>query len=472
MEKSNGLPKGWETTELSTVCKVSSGIGFPKIHQGEKEGKYPFYKVGDISKTVQSGKIWLQNADNYVSEKVCEELNGNPFPKGTIAFAKIGEALKLNRRSISSTDSLFDNNVMGLIPNKNIIKILYLYYYSTVIKLENYSRATTVPSVRKGDIESIKIPLPPLNEQKRIVEKIDKLFSASKYLQNLLNKNLLLVTTLKNSTLQDAFTGKLVTQNTNDPPLKIISVIQKKNTGRKPSIDMKMGKAAISVGKSNVAPPKGWKWVPLLQLAELATGHTPKRQNPEYWNGKIQWITGGDAGKHDGDHIFETKETITQLGVENSAAVVLPIDTVCFAREASIGYCVLLGKPMATNQRFVNFICGENLMPKYLMYLFLFERNYMFRFKEGSIFGTIYFPAVKAFHICLPPLNEQKRIIAKIDLLWSFAKKIESEIILKINTLNSFEKSVLKYAFEGKLVPQDPNDEPASELLKRIKLVN
>jgi len=159
---------------------------------------------------------------------------------------------------------------------------------------------------------------------------------------------------------------------------------------------------------------------------------------------------------------------ITQLGVDNSAAVILPKDTVCLAREASIGFCVLLGKPMATNQRFVNFICGDSLLPKYLMYLFLFERKYMFRYKEGSIFGTIYFPSVKAFHICLPPLNEQKRIIAKIEQLWSFAKKNENDVFDRINTLSSLEKSVLKQAFEGKLVPQDPNDEPASKLLAKI----
>ena len=105
---------------------------------------------------------------HWVSEEIARELNTNVFPHGSVLFAKIGEALRLNRRGFVIRPVLADNNVMGLIPDTNRIDPKYLYYFMLTVDLAQYAQTTAVPSVRASDVLNIEIPLPPLDEQKRI----------------------------------------------------------------------------------------------------------------------------------------------------------------------------------------------------------------------------------------------------------------------------------------------------------------
>lgn len=85
--------------KLGDICTFYSGTGFPIQYQGNKMGDYPFYKVGDIAKNVVNGNKYLKNCDNYISDEVVKIIKGTIIPENTIVFAKIGEAVKLNRRT-------------------------------------------------------------------------------------------------------------------------------------------------------------------------------------------------------------------------------------------------------------------------------------------------------------------------------------------------------------------------------------
>ena len=154
---------------ISEFCKIYTGTGFPIEFQGKKNGKYPFYKVSDISVSNTQQKIFLDNANNYIDEFDLSILKGNLIPAGTIVFAKIGEALKLNKRAITSCECLIDNNVIGIKPDDNIINLLYFYYYLLKIDMLHYSESTTLPSVRKSTIEKIKVKIPPIDVQNKRV---------------------------------------------------------------------------------------------------------------------------------------------------------------------------------------------------------------------------------------------------------------------------------------------------------------
>ena len=154
---------------ISEFCKIYTGTGFPIEFQGKKNGKYPFYKVSDISVSNTQQKIFLDNANNYIDEFDLSILKGNLIPAGTIVFAKIGEALKLNKRAITSCECLIDNNVIGIKPDDNIINLLYFYYYLLKIDMLHYSESTTLPSVRKSTIEQIKVKIPPIDVQNKRV---------------------------------------------------------------------------------------------------------------------------------------------------------------------------------------------------------------------------------------------------------------------------------------------------------------
>ncbi len=189
-----------------------------------------------------------------------------------------------------------------------------------------------------------------------------------------------------------------------------------KTGGRAASEGFIPGEVALSVGHNNIQRcPVGWKWVALSEIARLESGHTPSRKHPEYWGGDVHWIGIQDAKAHHGAAIFETTQTTNTLGIENSSARILPAGTVCLSRTASIGYVIVMGRPMATSQDFVNWICSDKLYNRFLVYLFLAEQRSLRRFASGAIHQTIYFPEAKAFHICLPPVEEQKRIVAILD---------------------------------------------------------
>ncbi len=160
--------------KLGDVCTIYAGTGFPIKYQGCTEGDFPFYKVGDIAKNVTNGFSFLNLCDNYIDSEVCTAIKGTIIPSRTVVFAKIGEAVKLNRRAITSVPCLIDNNAMGIKPDENIISLNYFYYFMCHIKLEKFAEATTVPSVKKSVVETIEIPLPPLETQKQIAATLDK----------------------------------------------------------------------------------------------------------------------------------------------------------------------------------------------------------------------------------------------------------------------------------------------------------
>ena len=163
--------------KLGEVCEFYAGTGFPNEYQGRVTGKYPFYKVGDISKNVLEGNRELKTCANYVEEDVVQKLKGSILPPKTIVFAKIGEALKLNRRAITSCECLVDNNVMGIKAQNVRLNDEYLFYWLQNLNLSDYSESTTVPSVKKSRLQNIEINVNPLEEQEKVVSTLNKLSS-------------------------------------------------------------------------------------------------------------------------------------------------------------------------------------------------------------------------------------------------------------------------------------------------------
>lgn len=158
--------------KLKDVCTFYSGTGFPTQYQGKEEGQYPFYKVSDIANNATSGKIYLESCNNYINDDVLGKIKGCVVPRNTVVFAKIGEALKLNRRAITSCDCLIDNNAMGIAPQADFLRIQYFYLFMKNLKMQLLAESTTVPSVRKTKLENYELILPSLINQEEIENKI------------------------------------------------------------------------------------------------------------------------------------------------------------------------------------------------------------------------------------------------------------------------------------------------------------
>ncbi len=206
-------------------------------------------------------------------------------------------------------------------------------------------------------------------------------------------------------------------------------------------------KLALAVGMPADRPREGWQWAPLVSLARLESGHTPSRRHPEYWGGSIPWIGIADAKANHGKRIDDTLETTNELGIKNSSARVLPKDTVCLSRTASVGYVVVMGRPMATSQDFVNWVPSGELDPRFLKYLFIAEGDDLLRFASGAIHQTIYFPEAKAFHICLPSLAEQRRIVGLLDEAFAGVAAAKANAEKNLHNASALFESRLQSAF-------------------------
>ena len=197
---------------------------------------------------------------------------------------------------------------------------------------------------------------------------------------------------------------------------------QTQTGGREPTLGVIPGAYALSVGKPDKPIPETWSWTRLTDVARLESGHTPSRRRPEYWGGEIPWIGIRDATSNYGRTIYDTQQHTNQLGVDNSSARVLPEGTVCLSRTASVGYVIVMGRPMATSQDFVNWVCGDGINNQFLKYVLIAERESLNMFSMGTTHQTIYYPEVKAFHVALPPRDEQDAIVG---LLGALDDKIE-----------------------------------------------
>ena len=180
--------------------------------------------------------------------------------------------------------------------------------------------------------------------------------------------------------------------------------------GRAATLGVIPGRMALSVGRPNLPEPDGFGWTSLETVARLESGHTPSRSRDDYWNGDIPWIGIRDATEHHGQTICTTNEAVTQLGIDNSSARVLPAGTVCLSRTASVGYVVVMGVPMATSQDFVNWVCGPQLNASYLRYVLMLEQDSVRRFAHGTTHQTMYYPEAKALHALLPSRSKQDAI--------------------------------------------------------------
>ena len=221
-----------------------------------------------------------------------------------------------------------------------------------------------------------------------------------------------------------------------------------KTGGRPASKGVIPGRYSLSVGMLESRPPEGWQWIPLSKIARLESGHTPSRKHPEYWGGKIPWIGIRDATGNHGTTIYDTQQHTNELGIANSSARILPANTVCLSRTASVGYVVVMGCPMATSQDFVNWVCSADLDYRFLKYILVSEHESMLRFSSGTTHQTIYFPEAKAFHVCIPGIEQQRKISDVLQAL--------DDRITVLRETNATLEAIAQALFKSWFVDFDP----------------
>ena len=277
---------------------------------------------------------------------------------------------------------------------------------------------------------------------------------------------------LKASILQMAMQGKLVEQRAEEGTAQeLYEEIQNQIQQAIKEGRLKKRKKLTSLSEQDIPfdIPDTWKWVQLRDVTQMEAGGTPSRTQSCYWNGDIPWVKIGDMN---GKFTSETSEYITQDGLKRSTAKLFPKGTVLYSIFASIGTVSILTIDAATNQAIVGISHSKEIDTDYLYYVLTSLKSVVIKKQHGMAQMNINQTILNEAPFPLPPLEEQKRIAAKIEELMPFVEQY-AKASTRLNTLNAsfpdqMKKSILQQAVMGKLVPQDPNDEPASVLLKKI----
>ena len=278
---------------------------------------------------------------------------------------------------------------------------------------------------------------------------------------------------LRQKILDLAIHGKLVPQDPNDEPASVLLERIKAEKERlikegKIKKSKKSEKTSDTPHYENVPfeAPESWVWTTLGEVGTWQSGGTPSRSNKTYYGGNIPWLKTGDL--NDG-LISDIPESITEEAVANSSAKINPTGSVLIAMYgATIGKLGILTFPATTNQACCACIEFNAIIQLYLFYFLLSQRNEFIAKGGGGAQPNISKEIIVNTFIPLPPLSEQQRIVMEIEKWFALIDQIEQSKVNLQTIIKQAKSKILDLAIHGKLVPQDPNDEPAIELLKRI----
>jgi restriction endonuclease S subunit len=153
-------------------------------------------------------------------------------------------------------------------------------------------------------------------------------------------------------------------------------------------------------------------------IVRVESGGTPSTSVEEYWDGDVPWLTPKEiTGLSDGLFVSRTERSITQLGLSNSAAKLMPSGTVMLSKRAPVGAVAVNAVPMATNQGFLNFRCGKQLRPLYLAFWLRANKPYLDKVANGSTYPELYVNDLFEFELSIPPLELQDRILDALSAL-------------------------------------------------------
>ena len=280
---------------------------------------------------------------------------------------------------------------------------------------------------------------------------------------------------LKNAILQEAIEGRLVPQDPNDEPA---SVLLERIRKEKEHL-VKEGKLKKSALKEipfseDEAPfeiPDSWEWCKLGWIGDWGAGATPAKGNPDFYNnGTIPWLRTGELNN---GFVYDSEIKVTPKALEKCSLRMCEVGDVLIAMYgATIGKVAIAGIKLTTNQA----CCActpYHVYNKYLLYYLMASKKTFTEMGEGGAQPNISREKIVAFPFALPPLAEQHRIVAKIEELLpkveEYGKAQDALNKLNAELPERLKKSILQEAIEGRLVPQDPNDEPASVLLAKIR---
>ena len=478
------IPSNWVWTRLGEVNEIITGNTPSKNENTFWENKDIFFvKPDDLSQ----GRH-LSFSKECIDKRAVNKVR--MLPKNTTLICCIGSIGKV---AYSEVESCSNQQINSLVAKENCVYPLYNYYLVNSIffqsqMLEN-SSATTISILNKSSTEKLLFPLPPLNEQKRIIEKLDFLFEKTKRAKEIIEEVKIDIENRKISILDRAFKGTLTSKWRNENKTSDVKELLKsineekikkweedclqaeKDGNKKPK------KPTITEVKDMIVPvdeqpyklPDSWVWVRLGDIIDnIKYGYTASSQ--ENGDAKLLRITDIQNDEVNWDTV-----PYCQISEEEFKTYQLKVRDILIARTGgTIGKTFLI-KEIPKNLKsvyasyLIKFYPNKNISEIYLKNYFSTDLYWkLLKMKSrGTGQPNVNSPSLQALLIPLPPLEEQQEIVRVLDEVLENENKVKELLELE-ERIDILEKSILHKAFKGELGTQNSSDESALELLKEI----
>lgn len=426
------VPENWVWVRLGAIAEIVTGGTPSKKHPEYYGGNFPFYKPSDLDQ----GRL-TYDASEYLSE---EGKNvSRIIPKNSTAVCCIGSIGKCGYLMCEGTTN---QQINSAIPK---INSLCLYYYlcteNFVQDLLSMASATTIAIVNKSKMESCAFPLPPLSEQQRIVERIEKLFAKLDEAKERLQEVADSFAVRKAAILHKAFTGELTKQ----------------------------------WRRENGVSDESWEEKKLGEVGSWLGGGTPSTSREEYWeNGNILWITSKDMKS---TVIEDTLMKVNEKGVKNSSANYIEKPALLVVMRSGILRrtfpVAMVKKPFTVNQDLKAIIPDKDDL-EFLFWMLLSNEQRILDscMKNGTTVESINSNALKAFAFKCPTLPEQHEIVRLIDDLLARERAAQQATEQALVSIDLMKKSILARAFRGELGTNKASEASALELLRQVLAEN
>ena len=389
------IPKNWKICRLNDYAHICNGRDYSEVLA--ENGDYP---------VIGSGGQFA---------KACEPL----YQKESVLLGRKGTIDKplFVDYPFWTVDTMYYTEI------KENVSAKYFYYLCTQIEFDFYQYGSAVPSMTQRDLYNVNFPYPTLDEQRRIANYLDRKCSQ---IDTIIARQQEVIEKLK--------------------AYKLSVITEAVTKGLNPDTPMK-DSGVEWIGEI----PEYWQLSHIGNLVEMGSGGTPDRKKPEYWdNGNIPWMSSGEIND---EYIYSTTEHITELGLQNSNAKILPVNTVMLGligQGKTKGLTAILKTEVCCNQNLAYLIADE----KYLHYRYLFycfkAMYFYIRGLVGESQAGIYSYFLKKLHIPLPDIEQQIRISDYLDTKCEAIKNSINKRERIIEKFTSYKRSLIYEVVTGK----------------------